>query len=60
VQLPRDEILCSTFLASYKSFLEKRNRRLKEAIAERVADEETQSTVFEFLIERVRRGALAH
>ena len=60
VQLPRSELLCSTLLSSYKSFLDKRNRRLREAIAERVADEDIQNTVFEFLIEYVRRGAFAN
>jgi len=60
VQLPRDKLLCTSFLVNYKSFLDKRNRRLKEAIVERVADEEVQSVVFDYLIELVRRGAIAN
>ena len=57
VQLPRAEMPCVTLLRDYQSFLDKRNARLREAIAERVADEDTQDNVFELLLDRIRRGA---
>lgn len=59
VQLPRAEMLCITLLRDYQAFLNKRNARLRDAIAERVADEDVQATVLELLLERVRRGARA-
>lgn len=59
VQLPRAEMLCITLLRDYQAFLNKRNARLRDAIAERVADDDVQATVFELLLERVRRGARA-
>lgn len=57
VQLPRTETACLTLLRHYEAFLNKRNARLSEAIAERVADDDVQATVLELLLERVRRGA---
>ncbi|MHB1054175.1 MAG: HsdM family class I SAM-dependent methyltransferase [Thiobacillus sp.] len=59
VQLPRSEMLCVTLLRDYQTFLDKRNARLRDAIAERVADDDVRATVFELLLERVRRGARA-
>ncbi|HWR77292.1 MAG TPA: N-6 DNA methylase [Thiobacillus sp.] len=59
VQLPRAEMLCITLLRDYQVFLNKRNARLRDAIAERVADDDVQATVFDLLLERVRRGARA-
>lgn len=59
VQLPRAEISCVTLLREYQAFLDQRDLKLREAIADRVADEDVQSTVLSFLLERVRRGARA-
>jgi methylase of polypeptide subunit release factors len=59
VQLPRTEMPCVTLLREYQAFLDKRDLRLREAIAERVADEEVQIAVLSLLLERVRRGARA-
>ncbi len=59
VQLPRDEVSCGTLLRDYQAFLDKRDERLHDAIAQRVADEEMQATVLSLLLERVRRGATA-
>lgn len=57
VQLPRAETPCVTLLRDYQSFLDKRNARLREAIAERIADEDAKDKVFELLLDRIRRGA---
>ncbi|MBB1073437.1 SAM-dependent DNA methyltransferase [Rhodoferax sp. 4810] len=59
VQLPRAETPCVTLLRDYQAFLDKRNQRLRDAIAERVADEEVQASVFGLLVEQVRRGVKA-
>lgn len=59
VQLPRSDILCSSLLRDYQAFLDNRGRRLRQVIAERVADEEVQATVYALLVEQVRRGARA-
>ena len=59
VQLPRAEASCDVLLRKYQSFLVKRDRRLREAIAERVADADVQDIVLGLLIEQVRRGAKA-
>jgi methylase of polypeptide subunit release factors len=59
VQLPRDERPCVALLRDYRAFLSRRDGRLREIIAERVADEEVQARVFDLLVERVRRGAKA-
>ena len=57
VQLPRAEELCITLLRDYQAFLVKRDTRLREAIAERVADADVQDIVLTLLTEQVRRGA---
>jgi methylase of polypeptide subunit release factors len=57
VQLPRAEASCVTLLRDYQSFLGKRDQRLRDAIAERVADVDVQEIVLSLLIEQVRRGA---
>jgi methylase of polypeptide subunit release factors len=59
VQLPRHEPPCVSLLNDYKTFLEKRDQRLREAIAERVADEDVQAVVLSLLIDKVRLGAKA-
>ena len=59
VQIPRAQMSCVTLLRDYQAFLEKRNQRLHGIIAERVADEEVQTSVFDLLVEQVRRGAKA-
>ena len=59
VQLPRHEPPCVVLLRDYKAFLDKRNQRLREAIAERVADADVQSVVLSLLIDKVRLGAKA-
>ena len=59
VQLPRSETDCSALLDNYQRFLDKRNAQLRDAIAQRIADEDVQSSVLSFLLERVRRGARA-
>ena len=57
VQLPRAEAPCDVLLRKYQTFLLKRDTRLREAIAERVADADVQDIVLSLLIEQVRRGA---
>ncbi|MDH6147056.1 MULTISPECIES: hypothetical protein [Paraburkholderia] len=57
VQLPREQAPCTTLLGAYQSFLDRREQRLREAIAERVADEDVQMRVLSLLMDRVRRGA---
>ena len=59
VQLPRDEMACATLRSDYATFLNRRDERLREAIAQRVADDDIQATVMGLLLERVRRGATA-
>lgn len=59
VQLPRAEIPCATLLREYQTFLDRRDARLREAIAERVSDEDVQASVLNLLLEKVRRGARA-
>ncbi|MDP2418406.1 MAG: N-6 DNA methylase [Hydrogenophaga sp.] len=59
VQLPRNDMSCVNLLRDYQAFLEKRDQRLRNAIAERVADEEIQSSVFGLLVDHVRKGAKA-
>jgi hypothetical protein len=59
VQLPRAEMSCSALLRDYQAFLNKRNQRLQDTIAERVADEDVQAVVFGLLVDHVRRGAKA-
>ncbi len=57
VQLPRTEMPCVTLLRDYQAFLHKRDEQLRDAIAQRVADEDVQAAVLSLLLERVRRGA---
>lgn len=59
VQLPRSDMLCSSLLRDYQAFLDKRGKRLRQVIAERVADEEVQATIYALLVAHVRRGARA-
>ena len=49
VQLPRADVSCVSLLRDYRAFLDKRDKRLRETIAERVADKEVQVSVFELL-----------
>jgi hypothetical protein len=60
VQLPRAEMPCVTLLRDYQAFLDQRNARLRETIAERIADDDVQATVLELVLDPVRRGARAH
>lgn len=57
VQLPRQEMACVTLLRDYQAFLYTRDQRLRDAVSERVADEDVRANVFSLLLERVRRGA---
>ncbi len=59
VQLPRAELSCETLHRDYGAFLDKRDNRLRSAVAERVADEEVQANVVALLIDHVRSGAKA-
>ena len=59
VQLPRHEPPCVVLLRDYKAFLERRDQRLREAIAERIADKDVQAVVLSLLIDKVRLGAKA-
>ena len=59
VQVPRTEMQCTSLLRDYQAFLGKRDEQLREAVAQRVADEDVQATVLTILLERVRRGATA-
>ncbi|MDP2825540.1 MAG: hypothetical protein Q8O52_23015 [Sulfuritalea sp.] len=56
VQVPRSEIACATMFRNYQEFLNKRNAQLRDVIAQRVADEDVQSTVLSLLLDRIRRG----
>ena len=57
VQLPRAEAPCMALLRNYQTFLDRRDTRLREAVGERVADEDAREAAFEMLLIRVRRGA---
>jgi len=59
VQLPRHEEPCRSLLRAFVAFIDRRNNRLRNIIAERVADEEVQAKVLELLVELVRKGARA-
>jgi hypothetical protein len=59
VQLPIAEAACENLLRDYQAFLKRRDQRLREAIADRVADEEVQASVLSMLVDRIRRGARA-
>lgn len=56
VKLPREEADCKSLLQSYQAFLTKRDIRLRELVAERVADEEVQAKTFDLLVQQVRQG----
>lgn len=56
VKLPREEGQCKSLLRDYLAFLTKRNARLLELVAERVADEELQAKAFDLLLAQVRQG----
>ncbi len=56
VKLPREESACKSLLKDYSAFLSKRDIRLRELVAERVADEELQAKSFELLLAQVRQG----
>ena len=57
VQLPQDELTCVTLLRDFDAFLSVRDERLRDAIAQRVADVDAQTAVMGLLLDRVRRGA---
>ena len=57
VRLPRAEEETKEFLLTYQAFLGSRDQRLRELIAERVADEEIQEKILDLLRDRVRRSA---
>lgn len=59
VQLPRAEIACGSLRRNYQAFIDKRDQRIRDVVAERVADEDVQAAVFALLVEQVRRGAKA-
>ena len=56
VKLPREEGQCKSLFRDYLAFLTKRNARLLELVAERVADEELKAKTFDFLLAQVRQG----
>ncbi len=56
VKLPREESDCKSLLKKYSAFLAKRDMRLCELVAERVADKEVQAKTFELLVMQVRQG----
>lgn len=56
VKLPREESQCKLLLRDYLAFLTKRDTRLLELVAERVADEELQAKAFDLLLAQVRQG----
>lgn len=56
VKLPREESQCKSLLKDYLAFLTKRDARLLELVAERVADEELQAKAFDLLLAQIRQG----
>ncbi|MDP2824172.1 MAG: N-6 DNA methylase [Sulfuritalea sp.] len=56
MRLPRSEAAALALLRDYDKFLRERDRRMRELIAERVGDEDTQARVLELLVERLRKG----
>lgn len=59
VQLPKDEQACIGLLHQYEMFIASRDSKLRDAVAQRVADENVQETVLSLLLHQVRRGARA-
>jgi hypothetical protein len=56
VKLPREESQCKSLLKGFSVFLAKRDTRLRELVAERVADEELQAKSFDLLLAQIRQG----
>ncbi|MDP3759634.1 MAG: N-6 DNA methylase [Ramlibacter sp.] len=59
VQVPQDERACVDLLHRYEAFIADRDSKLREAVAQRVADEDVQDAVLSLLLHLVRRGAKA-
>ncbi len=60
VQVPRHDEPCNRLQREFVAFLDKRDSRLRELIADRVADEEVQVKVFDSLVDMVRKGVQAN
>lgn len=59
LKIPRQEPDAVSLLKTFNDFISRRNRRLRELIGERVADEDVQQKVFDLLLVRIRQGAIA-
>lgn len=59
VRLPRTAEHSVALLDRYARFLHQRNQRVLSLIAERVADEDVQSKVFDLLVTRLQQRANA-
>lgn len=56
VRFPRDEEECLRLRQTYGKFINQRNRRMRELIEDRTADEEMQEKIFESLLSLILRG----
>jgi len=55
VRVPHEEEECKGVLKPYEEFIEKRNKRLRELIDERTADEDMQEKILESLLPLLRK-----
>jgi hypothetical protein len=56
VRIPRDEEECLRLRQTYGDFIKHRNRRMRELIEDRTADEDMQEKIFESLRSLILRG----
>jgi len=56
MRVPRSEAAATSLLQNFGRFLKARNSRLRELVAERVADDEIRMQVLQLVIDRVRNG----
>ena len=54
IRVPSDAAMCKKLTGVYAGFLSEREQRLREAVAERVADEDVQQRVFDLILGRLR------
>ena len=54
IRVPSDPLTCKKLTSTYASFLRDRNHRLRESVAERVADEDIQQKVYDLILGRFR------
>lgn len=56
MRLPRTETAARRLLTIFETFLNDRQRRLRELVIERVADQDVQATVLRLVVDRIRKG----